>query len=337
MKRPPLTIAPAPTLLLVGFLGAGKTTFLRAILPQLAEQDLQPFVIINDYQDARVDAERLRELTDEVAAISGNCVCCDSVHELIETLLAIPAHPRRVILIEANGTTDPQPLIEHLTLLPALRERVGALALLGVVDVKRWQRRDWHDELERAQIEFASHLLLTRGESEGAVRVAQVRSDLEWLNTRARETNAVKLAAELRRLAEDGASLPPVVSREGRHRTHTLAHSFVAVQIELPAQVVGLALVAWLQGLPASVLRVKGVAALHEMPGRFFSFQRADDATHRPSLHPLSAEPVVPPCAVLIGVRLDAAALRREAAAMLALPASASRDFDEDFHQVTAR
>ncbi len=46
-----------PLVLLVGFLGAGKTTYLRALIPALTAEGLQPHVIINDYQNARVDAE----------------------------------------------------------------------------------------------------------------------------------------------------------------------------------------------------------------------------------------------------------------------------------------
>ncbi len=61
---------PVPTILFVGFLGAGKTTFLREILPHLEARGLVPYVLINDYQNARVDASSLRHLTEEVRATS---------------------------------------------------------------------------------------------------------------------------------------------------------------------------------------------------------------------------------------------------------------------------
>jgi G3E family GTPase len=319
---------PVPTVLLVGFLGAGKTTLLREILPHLKDRGLVPYVLINDYQNARVDASSLRHLNEEVRAINGNCVCCDSIHELVNDLLAIPETPNRVVLIEANGTTDPFSLIEHLTAHLELRDRFGPILQVGIIDLKRWQKRSWHDELEQLQASSASHLIYTRTESESTERVARVRSDLEWLNPRAVETSAVILADELKALSDapsraisEGA---PHAHREHSHAHHHLAHGFVAVQVELPERVAGSALMSWLRHLPASVLRVKGVCQLIELPEMHFVFQRTDDSPPQPTMFPLLAEPTVPPCAVLIGVRLDVASLQRGAAVVFGDPVSAA-------------
>lgn len=66
--------------LIVGFLGAGKTTFLRDLLPLLEARGLQPFVIIDDYANARVDASSLQKEGRSVAPINGNCICCESLN-----------------------------------------------------------------------------------------------------------------------------------------------------------------------------------------------------------------------------------------------------------------
>jgi G3E family GTPase len=66
-----------PLVLLVGFLGSGKTTFLKALLPLLKEHCVVPRVIIN-YQNAEVDAEQLVAFVDRVEAIRGSCICCSS-------------------------------------------------------------------------------------------------------------------------------------------------------------------------------------------------------------------------------------------------------------------
>jgi len=109
-----------PLILLVGFLGSGKTTYLRRLLPELRERGIDPHVIINDYQNARVDAELLRELADSIVPISGSCVCCGSRDELLGVLDKFEHAPNRAVVIETNGTTDSEELIELLSLEPGV-------------------------------------------------------------------------------------------------------------------------------------------------------------------------------------------------------------------------
>lgn len=325
----------APTVLLVGFLGAGKTTFLRNLLPLLQAAGLEPFVVLNDYRNAGIDAGSLRSLVKEVTAINGNCVCCDSIHELIDALLAMPPRPNRVVLIEANGTTDPFSLIEHLTAHAELRGKFFPLLQVGVIDGKRWQKRRWHNELESLQAQSASHLVYTRREEVGEERFSRVRSDLEWINPRAVETSPEKFAAELAVLAlqPPAVTFSPVSARQKpsllrecvpHHRSHHLAHAFVAIQMDLPPLVTGALFYEWLRQIPANVLRIKGIVQMEELPDLHFIFQRADDAGKQPTMFPLTAKPVMPPCVVLIGVRLDEAALRRQMETLLGPPEGAA-------------
>ncbi len=322
MKPPP---TPAPTVLLVGFLGAGKTTLLRGLLPALAERGLNPCVFINDYQNARIDAASLRAEIAEVLPINGNCVCCDSLHELIDALLAIPDKPNRVVLIEANGTTDPCSLIEHLTVHGRLRERFAPLLQLAVIDAKRWQKRAWHNDLERLQAKTASHLVFTRTDTETGKRVAGVRHDLEGMNPMAQETDLVRFADELADLA---LAARPSDAKKNKFRRapqftlassatphrHALAHGFVAVQVDLPRRVRQGPFLDWLRSLPASVLRVKALVMLIELPNVWLIAQLTDDARREATMFPAEGNPAIPPCAVLIGVRLDAESIRRDAA-----------------------
>ncbi len=320
--------SPAPTVLLVGFLGAGKTTFIRELLPILGSRGLEPYVLINDYQNARIDAGSLKHLIEEVEAINGNCVCCDSIHELINRLLSIPAKPHRVVLIEANGTTDPISLIEHLTAHTELRQSFKPLMQVGVIDMKRWQNRAWHNALELLQAKCASHLVFTRSDSVKTERCAHVRGNLEQLNPRSVETSPEKLAEELARIVAMAQKPPTPVKytvkklRTVHRHDHSLAHGFVAIQLSLPAQVDGPTFYQWLRELPDNVLRVKGIVQLTELPDFHFMFQRTDETPKQPTMFPLLVEPTMPPCAVLIGVRLAEEKIRREAMIRLGMPSN---------------
>ncbi len=317
-----------PLVLIVGFLGAGKTTFLRELLPLLEARNLDPFVVINDYANAKVDASSLAKQGRTVTPINGNCICCDSVMELMNVLLEIPLTENRIVLIEANGTTDPTSLIEHLLVNPELRHRFAPLLQVAVVDLKRWQKRHWHNELEQLQVETASHLLFTRESIETKTRRAQVRSDIEWVNPKAREIEQQTFALELEMLARsprggqgDNEKRTGPCTHEPHHHhdhehpphhdKHQLAHAFVGLEVDLPKPMEAAHLLRWLKSLPAEVLRVKGVVQLMEEPDKWFQFQRVDDFSGEAALHELPQEPIVSPCAVLIGVHLDTESIRQ--------------------------
>lgn len=93
------------------------------------------------------------------------------------------------------------------------------------------------------------------------------------------------------------------------HR-HELSHAFVGMEVDLPDPMPAAALQEWLKSLPEEVLRVKGLVRLAEEPDAWFQFHRVDAAHGEAALVPLSFEPSVPACAVLIGVRLDEEAIR---------------------------
>ena len=66
----------------------------------------------------------------------------------------------------------------------------------------------------------------------------------------------------------------------------------------------------WLHSLPSDVLRIKGVVRLAEKPDQWLHFNRLNGSNREIRFHDLEEQPSTPPCAVLIGVDLDEAAIR---------------------------
>ncbi len=299
-----------PLVLVAGFLGAGKTTFLRDILPLLESRGLVPSVIINDYANAKIDASSLAQEGREVLPITGSCICCDSIHELMEALLDILVSDHGVVLVEANGTSAPASLIEHLLVNPPLREKFDPMMQVTVIDLRRWQNRKGHNDLERLQVETASHLLFTREDSETKKRIKDVCADLRRINAKAIEIQSAAFADELVaivRKTKHGSALQRSESAHHHHATdqHELAHAFVGLDIALPDPIDGEVLAEWLEGLGPDVLRAKGIVRLTEEPEAWFQFQMLPDFSRRIQIFELNAKPAVSPCAVLIGVGLD--------------------------------
>jgi G3E family GTPase len=307
-------MTPSPLVLIVGFLGAGKTTLLSALSRRLRDGGVEPFVILNDHANARVDAAALQGEGFDVTPVSGSCICCDSREAMFEALES----RRGLALVEANGTTDPYPLLEHLTIRPALRERYGPVLQVSVVDAWRWQQRGFDDELELLQVHTASHVVLNRLEAVDAARATFVRDTLRLVAPRAELVTPEALAAEVSTLTRSGSAGGRVPVPQAPRGAHAVGHAYVSLRVPLPASPVTRGEVeAWLRALPDDVTRAKGLF-LSADDGGFVVFQRvAGPAGFDVSFSVLSNAPAVEPCAVLIGVRLDAPALTTKAVEML--------------------
>ena len=319
-----------PLVLIVGFLGSGKTTFLKSLLPALNAAGVEPYVIINDYQNARVDAEQLGALTQEVEAISGDCVCCGSRDELLGVLEKFQHGPGKAVVVETNGTTDSEQLVEMLSLEPELR-KFSLPVQMTIVDAKRWQKRFWHNSLERDQARTATHLFLSRSDVVEPRRLADVEKSLAELGLGGRRVDALALAGEIRALCDDLAATPErsLCSGEGcsrdqhhdhgehDHQEHAHQdHHFASMELVLPAMVSRQRFGEFLKTLPDEVIRAKGVVRFADAPDEFFVFQKVD-RFDEPQFFPVGSSPrVTTPLALFIGPLLPEDALRDAMAAL---------------------
>ena len=77
------------------------------------------------------------------------------------------------------------------------------------------------------------------------------------------------------------------------------------MELKLPDPMPAKSLQDWLNALPDEVLRAKGIVRFSDEPDRWFQFQYVEASAEEAKLYPLPAKPVVPACAVLIGVKLN--------------------------------
>ncbi len=309
-----------PLLVITGFLGTGKTSLLRELLPRLEENGITPHVILNDHQNARVDASSLRAPGRAIQPLSGHCVCCDSLDSLREALAAVPEAPRQAVLLEASGSADPGTLLAQLAAAPEVRTRFAPIIQVTMVNTHRWQKRFWHNELERLQVRTASHLIMTWTDRIDEARRDEVRAALQKLNPRATHCDANTLLDLLRRYADQPAAPPaPAGSKPAYFAMtpeHTLAHDFVATTLALPSLVQRDDLLRWIDALPPEVLRVKAIARFADEPGAEFLVEKTDDHKWGATALRLGQPSGLTPTAILIGVQLDHQTLQAQADAM---------------------
>ena len=92
--------------LITGFLGAGKTTFLKNFIRLFAGQKIQ--LIVNEFGKEGVDGALLSDLGAFLQEISGGSVFCSCRLDQFEKVLRQSADVHAdVILVEASGLSDP--------------------------------------------------------------------------------------------------------------------------------------------------------------------------------------------------------------------------------------
>lgn len=92
--------------LITGFLGAGKTTFLKRLLKVFPDQKIH--VIVNEFGKEGIDGELLRETGAALDEISNGSIFCSCRLDKFEAVLSETLKERPdVIIVEASGLSDP--------------------------------------------------------------------------------------------------------------------------------------------------------------------------------------------------------------------------------------
>ena len=268
-----------PLLFITGFLGAGKTTLLRSLLEELKKLDCRADVILNDYENAEIDASTLHGRAASIFPIAASCACCDSLEDLVKLCLAAQNSEGDVLLIELNGTADPLPLLETFTLLEKKMPFLPRWQA-GIIDGRHWGKREQFTSLEQRQVETATHWQLTHSDDLGEIEREEVAGSVGELNPYANKISAKQLAEELVQACESSdqssVELDPSEIRQKRKARggHVLSHRFTGHQIPMPGRYRSEQIIRLLEGLPDEVVRAKALVELEDAPDSRWLFNR---------------------------------------------------------------
>ncbi|GAB0116782.1 putative photosynthetic complex assembly protein PuhE [Acidisoma sp. 7E03] len=205
-----------------GFLGAGKTTFMRARLQTAGPRTV---VLVNDFASVGVDGSLLRERGADVVELPNGCICCSLRKDLAAQLKAVVAQwsPERV-LIEPSGVADLASLLGVMR-APDLAPLVRSLAVTTVIDGGAFLRDYGRLPAQLdAQARLSSLLVVNKVDLVGPSELAMVETTLRSLNP---------MAPILRArfgLAAAGPILPQVLPAEAPAHDHDDGHHHEAVQ-----------------------------------------------------------------------------------------------------------
>jgi G3E family GTPase len=125
-----------PLTLITGYLGAGKTTLVNALLRDASAGRIA--VVVNEFGDVGLDHDLIVETTEETVLLSSGCMCCTVRGDLVLALEGLIEKQRAGkiafdrIVIETTGLADPAPILHTLIVTPSLG---ATLRMDGVITV----------------------------------------------------------------------------------------------------------------------------------------------------------------------------------------------------------
>ena len=309
-----------PLVLVTGFLGAGKTTFLRHLLRDAASRDFEIGLVINEWGVANIDGAILQESGGQLMGeISGGCVCCTSQDEMIWTMIELGRQPKEnrpdVVILELSGMADPLVALDGLT-VAALLPLVRVAAMICVLDAPRlveMRTIGAESPLLLRQSALADWLLVNksdlafRGDESGAEK-AEFKEFLREINPKAHIEFArggnIELDAFWARVWDEKSVL------DAPHAGNAMHASAKTLVVPMPKAVSRLQIETALENLDVGVWRAKGFVQI-ENEG-FFLAQYVNVAGGKWTVEAFETArlPKIPPAEmVFIGPDLNPAAL----------------------------
>jgi G3E family GTPase len=298
-------MSPCPVVLLTGFLGAGKTTLLNALLrdPLFADSA----VLINEFGDVAIDHDLVAEFGENLVTTTTGCLCCEASSDIRESLFDLWARRRdgkvqsfRRVIVETTGLVDPVPVLNTLLAPPGPtrtdRTVAAEFALARVIAlfdaVTGAATIDRHFEALK-QVALADVIVLTKTDlgHDPATRadLEADRARLQALNPGAaifdahadwpaiRELFLRPGTYDLRTKGEDALAWLKAEALAGaHHHAHTdgteradgVASQCMVIDDPIPPVVFDFFLDALKIGAGPDLLRIKGLIALADDPGR---------------------------------------------------------------------
>jgi len=96
-------------IIISGFLGSGKTTFLIQIAKAATAKGLKVAILVNEVGEIGIDDQFMRQLDLNVWELLGGCICCSLAGGVAETLQKLEKQYRPdYVLLEPSGVADPK-------------------------------------------------------------------------------------------------------------------------------------------------------------------------------------------------------------------------------------
>ncbi len=168
-----------------GFLGAGKTTFIKKMIDEAFKGE-QIVLIENEFGEVGIDGGFLKDSGIEITEMNSGCICCSLVGDFGKNLNEVITkyHPDR-ILIEPSGVGKLSDVMKSVIDIEKEQD-VKLNALVTVVNaLKASKQMKAFGEFFNNQIEYATTVILSRSQNATPEQLEFCVNQIQKLNPNA--------------------------------------------------------------------------------------------------------------------------------------------------------
>lgn len=168
-----------------GFLGAGKTTFIKKMIDEVFQGE-KLVLIENEFGEVGIDGGFLKDSGIEITEMNSGCICCSLVGDFGKNLNEVITkyHPDR-ILIEPSGVGKLSDVMKSVIDIEKEQD-VKLNGLITVVNAKKASKQmKAFGEFFNNQIEYATTVVLSRTQSATPEQLELCVKQIQSLNAKA--------------------------------------------------------------------------------------------------------------------------------------------------------
>ena len=176
--------------LISGFLGSGKTTFLKQLLNQTSKK---VGVIVNEFGSVGIDGKVLHKEDVKMVEINNGSIFCACLKGgFVKTLVAFLEQPIEVLFIEASGMADPssmKTLLEQLSAIldkrPEINQKYEYKGSICLIDANTFMEFSEIFQPTKNQVMKSSLLILNKLDQVLEEDIQRINQRLFELNSKA--------------------------------------------------------------------------------------------------------------------------------------------------------